>query len=38
VPALAREAHRLRLQCEAEERFQARETQTHLVAPPSRFR
>ena len=38
VPELAREAHRLRLQCEAEDLFHARETETHMVAPPARFR
>jgi hypothetical protein len=38
VPALAREARRLQLQCEAEEAFQANETTTHMLAPPNRFR
>lgn len=38
VPDLEREAIRLRLQCDAEELFRSKETQTHMVAPPSRFR
>ena len=38
APELAREARRLQLQCKAEEAFQARETATHMIAPPSRFR
>lgn len=38
VPELAREAHRLRLQCRAAEVYQAKETETHMVAPPTRFR
>lgn len=38
VPELAREGRRLRLQCKAEEAFRARETQTHMIAPPTRFR
>lgn len=38
VPPLAQEGRRLQLQCDAEERFQSRETTTHMVAPPDRFR
>lgn len=38
VPELAREARRLQLQCKAAELFHAKETQIHMVAPPSRFR
>lgn len=38
VPQLAREALRLQLQCDAEELFRSKETQTHMIAPPSRFR
>ena len=38
VPELAREARRLRLQCRAAEAFHAKETETHMVAPPSPFR
>lgn len=38
VPPLAQEAIRLKLQCDAEERFISKETQTHMIAPPSRFR
>ena len=38
VPQLAHEALRLKLQCDAEELFHSRETQTHMIAPPSRFR
>lgn len=38
VPQLAREALRLKLQCDAEELFRSKETQTHMIAPPSRFR
>lgn len=38
VPRLSREALRLKLQCDAEELYRSRETQTHMVAPPSRFR
>ena len=38
VPELAIEANRLRLQCNAEERFRAGETKTHMVAPAHRFR
>ena len=38
APELAREARRLRLQCEAEELFRARVTKTHMVAPSRRFR
>ena len=38
APELAREAHRLRLQCEAEELYRTGETETHMVAPPPRFR
>lgn len=38
VPELLREARRLELQCKAEEAFQAKETETHMVAPPGRFR
>jgi len=38
VPELRREARRLESQCKAEEAFQAKETETHMVAPPGRFR
>ena len=38
VPELRREALRLQLQCNAEQTFKAKETETHMVAPPSRFR
>lgn len=38
VPELAREAHRLQLQCRAAEAFHAKETETHMVAPPTPFR
>lgn len=38
VPELAREARRLQLQCEAARVFHARETTTHMVAPPGPFR
>ena len=38
VPELAREAWRLQLQCNAAEAFHAKETQTHMIAPPGRFR
>ena len=38
VPQLSREALRLKLQCDAEELYRSKETQTHMVAPPSRFR
>lgn len=38
VPELRRDARRLELQCKAEEAFHAKETQTHMVAPPGRFR
>lgn len=38
APELAREARRLRLQCNAAEVFYAKETQTHMIAPPNRFR
>ena len=38
VPELLREGRRLELQCKAEEAFHAKETETHMVAPPGRFR
>lgn len=38
VPELTREAGRLQLQCKAAELFHAKETETHMTAPPSRFR
>lgn len=38
LPHLARAAHRLRAQAKAEARFNAQETTTHLIAPPSPFR
>jgi hypothetical protein len=38
VPELAREGRRLQLQCKAAEVFYAKETQTHMIAPPNRFR
>ena len=38
VPELAREALRLKMQCDAEELFRSKDTQTHMIAPPSRFR
>lgn len=38
VPQLSREAIRLKLQCDAEELYRSNETQTHMIAPPSRFR
>ena len=37
VPELRREARRLQLQCDAETRFHAKETKTHMIAPPRRF-
>ena len=38
VPELAREARRLKAQCDAEELFRSKETETHMIAPPNRFR